>query len=141
MSFRLLLGAAKAPIYPAGDKLNAQWMTSAERGRGAVLLVGGAPLGAAIGGIAISLLIALTGGWRLAFVIASVATVLIGLVAARYIRNALREHRERTPPKPTTSRARTRTKIPTHPSRAHGSQAIGRGTDDADGNRRSPLPW
>jgi ACS family D-galactonate transporter-like MFS transporter len=92
MSFRLLLGAAEAPIYPAGGKLNAQWMTPAERGRGAVLLDGGAPLGAAIGGIAISWLIALTGGWRLAFVIAGVATVVIGLLAAWYIRNSPREH-------------------------------------------------
>ncbi|MDT7771114.1 MAG: transporter, family, D-galactonate transporter, partial [Pseudonocardiales bacterium] len=92
MSFRLLLGAAEAPIYPAGGKLNATWMTPGERGRGAVLLDGGAPLGAAIGGISISWLIVLTGGWRMAFVIAGVATVLIGLLAAWYIRNAPREH-------------------------------------------------
>jgi ACS family D-galactonate transporter-like MFS transporter len=57
-----------------------------------VLLDGGAPLGAAIGGISISWLIVLTGGWRMAFVIAGVATVLIGLLAAWYIRNAPREH-------------------------------------------------
>lgn len=92
MSFRLLLGAAEAPIYPAGGKLNANWMTPGERGRGAVLLDGGAPLGAAIGGISISWLIALTGGWRMAFVIAGVATVVIGLLAAWYIRNSPREH-------------------------------------------------
>jgi ACS family D-galactonate transporter-like MFS transporter len=92
MSFRLLLGATEAPIYPAGGKLNANWMTPGERGRGGVLLDGGAPLGAAIGGIAISWLIALTGGWRMAFVIAGVATVIIGLLAARYIRNTPREH-------------------------------------------------
>jgi ACS family D-galactonate transporter-like MFS transporter len=92
MSFRLLLGAAEAPIYPAGGKLNANWMTAGERGRGAVLLDGGAPLGAAIGGILISWLIALTGGWRMAFVIAGVATVLIGLLAAWYIRDSPGEH-------------------------------------------------
>jgi ACS family D-galactonate transporter-like MFS transporter len=92
MSFRLLLGATEAPIYPAGGKLNANWMTPGERGRGAVLLDGGAPLGAAIGGIAISWLIALTGGWRMAFVIAGAATILFGLLAAWYIRNSPREH-------------------------------------------------
>jgi ACS family D-galactonate transporter-like MFS transporter len=92
MSFRLLLGAAEAPIYPAGGKLNANWMTSAERGRGAALLDGGAPLGTAIGGVAISWLIVLTGNWREAFVVAGVATVLIGLFAAWYIRNTPREH-------------------------------------------------
>ena len=32
---RLGLGAAEAPIYPAGGKLNAMWMTQNERGRGA----------------------------------------------------------------------------------------------------------
>jgi ACS family D-galactonate transporter-like MFS transporter len=92
MFFRLLLGAAEAPIYPAGGKLNANWMTSAERGRGAALLDGGAPLGTAIGGVAISWLIVLTGNWREAFVVAGVATVLIGLFAAWYIRNTPREH-------------------------------------------------
>jgi MFS transporter, ACS family, D-galactonate transporter len=90
--FRLLLGAAEAPIYPAGGKLNATWMTPAERGRGGALLDGGAPLGTAIGGVAISALIGLTGGWRPAFVIAGMATVLIGLLAAWYIRNTPREH-------------------------------------------------
>jgi ACS family D-galactonate transporter-like MFS transporter len=92
MSFRLLLGAAEAPIYPAGSKLNAHWLTAGERGRGGVLLDGGAPLGAGIGGIAVSSLIVLTGGWRPAFVIAGVATVLIGLLASWYIRNSPREH-------------------------------------------------
>jgi ACS family D-galactonate transporter-like MFS transporter len=52
-----------------------------------VLLDGGAPLGAAIGGISISWLIALTGGWRMAFVM---ATALFGLLAAWYMRNSPR---------------------------------------------------
>ena len=92
VAFRLLLGAAEAPIMPAGGKLNATWMTPAERGRGGTLLDGGAPLGTAIGGVGISWLIAITGGWRPAFVIAGVATVLAGLLAAWYIRNTPREH-------------------------------------------------
>src|ERR1700728_1224227 len=46
---RLGLGASEAPIYPAGGKLNGIWMTQTERGRGATLLDGGAPLGAALG--------------------------------------------------------------------------------------------
>lgn len=92
LSFRLLLGAAEAPIYPAGGKLNATWMTPAERGRGGTLLDGGAPLGTAIGGLAISWLIGLTGGWRQAFIVAGVVTALVGLVGAWYIRNTPREH-------------------------------------------------
>jgi ACS family D-galactonate transporter-like MFS transporter len=93
MVFRLLLGAAEAPIYPAGGKLNASWMIASERSRGGTLLDGGAPLGSAIGAVAISWLIGLTGGWRQAFVVSGAATVLVGLFAAWYIRNTPREHR------------------------------------------------
>lgn len=89
---RLGLGFAEAPIYPAGGKLNAIWMTQNERGRGATLLDGGAPLGAALGAILISSLIAVLGSWRLAFVIAGVGTVVAGLWAWHYIRNNPREH-------------------------------------------------
>ncbi|GJG98411.1 MFS transporter [Cupriavidus pauculus] len=89
---RLGLGAAEAPIYPAGGKLNAIWMTQNERGRGATLLDGGAPLGAALGAIIITWLIASLGSWRLAFVVAGVGTVIAGAVAWWYIRNSPREH-------------------------------------------------
>ena len=89
---RLGLGASEAPIYPAGGKLNAIWMTQTERGRGATLLDGGAPLGAALGSIVIAWLIAAFNSWRIAFVIAGVGTRLCGLLAWYYIRNAPREH-------------------------------------------------
>lgn len=89
---RLGLGAAEAPIYPAGGKLNAIWMTQNERGRGATLLDGGAPLGAALGAIIITWLIAALDSWRLAFVVAGVGTVIAGAVAWWYIRNAPRQH-------------------------------------------------
>ncbi|CAJ91222.1 MFS transporter, ACS family [Cupriavidus necator] len=90
---RLGLGAAEAPIYPAGGKLNAIWMTQNERGRGATLLDGGAPLGAALGAIIITWLIATLGSWRLAFIVAGVGTVLAGVLAWYYVRNSPREHR------------------------------------------------
>ncbi|MFC3107266.1 MFS transporter, partial [Undibacterium arcticum] len=89
---RLGLGAAEAPIYPAGGKLNAIWMTQNERGRGATLLDGGAPLGAALGAILITWLITALGSWRIAFVVAGVGTVLAGLLAWYYIRNNPRDH-------------------------------------------------
>ena len=89
---RLGLGASEAPIYPAGGKLNAIWMTQTERGRGATLLDGGAPLGAALGSIVIAWLIAAFNSWRIAFVIAGVGTMLCGLLAWYYIHNAPREH-------------------------------------------------
>jgi len=89
---RLGLGASEAPIYPAGGKLNAMWMTQNERGRGATLLDGGAPLGAALGSIIIAGLIAGLGSWRLSFVVAGIGTILAGLWAWRYIRNNPRDH-------------------------------------------------
>src|ERR1700709_2869066 len=89
---RLGLGATEAPIYPAGGKLNAMWMTPNERARGATLLDGGAPLGAALGALVIAGLIAAFGSWRTAFVVAGVGTVLCGAFAWWYIRNSPDEH-------------------------------------------------
>lgn len=89
---RLGLGAAEAPIYPAGGKLNGIWMTQNERGRGATLLDGGAPLGAALGALIIAGLIAYFESWRLSFVVAGVGTMVAGLFAWWYIRNHPREH-------------------------------------------------
>jgi ACS family D-galactonate transporter-like MFS transporter len=89
---RLGLGAAEAPIYPAGGKLNAMWMTPTERARGATLLDGGAPLGAALGALVIAGLIATFDSWRVSFVVAGVGTILCGLLAWWYIRNSPAEH-------------------------------------------------
>lgn len=89
---RLGLGAAEAPIYPAGGKLNAMWMTRHERGRGATLLDGGSSLGSALGAIIIAWLIAVLSSWRLAFLVAGIGTILCGFWAWYYIRNHPREH-------------------------------------------------
>lgn len=89
---RLGLGAAEAPIYPAGGKLNGIWMTQTERGRGATLLDGGAPLGAALGALIIAGLIAEFDSWRLSFVVAGIGTMIAGFFAWWYIRNHPREH-------------------------------------------------
>ncbi|HYR86241.1 MAG TPA: MFS transporter, partial [Terriglobia bacterium] len=89
---RLGLGAAEAPIYPAGGKLNSIWMTQNERGRGATLLDSGAPLGAALGAVIIAWLIGALGSWRMAFIVAGAGTVLAGLYAWYFIRNNPREH-------------------------------------------------
>lgn len=89
---RLGLGASEAPIYPAGGKLNSIWMSQNERGRGATLLDGGAPLGSALGAILISFLIALFDSWRTAFIIAGIGTMIAGLWSWHYIRNHPRQH-------------------------------------------------
>ncbi|MET7536713.1 MFS transporter [Streptomyces sp. NPDC005507] len=93
LGFRLLLGAVEAPVMPAGGKLNANWLPAKERGRGAVLMDGGAPLGSALGGIAISGLIAWTGSWRISFVVAGVLTAAIGFFALWFLRDTPRAHR------------------------------------------------
>ncbi len=87
VALRALLGTAEAPVMPAGGKLNAIWMPPHERGRGAVILDAGAPLGAGIGGIAISWLIDTTGGWRPAFVTAGICTALVGALVWWYVRD------------------------------------------------------
>lgn len=89
---RLGLGLAEAPIMPAGAKLMGNWLTPTERGRGSMLLDGGAPLGTALGAIVITGLIALFGSWRIAFMVAGSATVVVGLLAYWYIRTYPSEH-------------------------------------------------
>ncbi|GAB3619825.1 MFS transporter [Glutamicibacter endophyticus] len=89
---RMGIGVTEAGVMPAGGKLNALWMPAKERGRGATILDAGAPLGAGLGGIAIAGLIALTGSWRWAFIIAGAATVLLGWAVWWYVRDNPRSH-------------------------------------------------
>lgn len=89
---RLGLGAAEGPIYPAGSKLNALWLTPNERTRGASLLDSGSALGSGIGAVVVAGLIALFGSWRDAFLVAGLGTMACGAWAWWYIRNAPREH-------------------------------------------------
>lgn len=84
---RLGLGAAEAPLFPAGAKLNSNWLAKKERARGAVFMDSGAPLGAAFGGILISWLILALGSWRLAFIAAGLITIVLGWLAWRYLRD------------------------------------------------------
>jgi ACS family D-galactonate transporter-like MFS transporter len=90
---RAAIGVTEAGVMPAGGKLNALWMHSKERGRGATILDAGAPLGAGVGGILITWLIAATGGWRMSFVIAGIATVVLGALIWWYVRDNPRDHR------------------------------------------------
>jgi ACS family D-galactonate transporter-like MFS transporter len=88
---RLGLGLAEGPMFPASGKLNAVWLPARERGRGAVLIDGGAPLGTALGGLIIAFLIGTFGSWRAAFVVAGLGTIAAGLFAYCYIRDNPRE--------------------------------------------------
>jgi ACS family D-galactonate transporter-like MFS transporter len=84
---RVALGAAEAPLFPAGGKLNSLWLASSERGRGAVLMDCGGPLGVALGGLLIAYLIAVFSSWRTAFFIAGIATLAMAWLAWRYLRD------------------------------------------------------
>ena len=89
---RVGLGGAEAPLFPAGSKLNALWLSKHERARGAVLMDAGSPLGAAIGGLAISNLILIFGSWRLAFVAAGLITMGCGWLAWHTLRDDPAKH-------------------------------------------------
>ena len=89
---RVGLGAAEAPLFPAGSKLNALWLSRHERARGAVLMDAGSPLGAAIGGLAISNLILVFGSWRMAFIAAGLVTIGCGWLAWHYLRDDPAKH-------------------------------------------------
>ncbi|MDU8924895.1 MFS transporter [Pasteurellaceae bacterium LIM206] len=90
---RFMLGAGEAPLFPAGGKLNATWLSSKERGRGAVIMDCGGPLGAAFGGIIIAYMIAEIGSWRIVFGIIGLITMLLGVVTWKYLRDTPQEHR------------------------------------------------
>nr|MBF3180114.1 MFS transporter [Pseudomonas aeruginosa] len=86
------LGAAEAPLFPSGGKLNSLWLGSSERSRGAVLMDCGGPLGVALGGLVIAYLIAVLGSWRSAFFIAGIATLAMAWLAWHYLRDDPAEH-------------------------------------------------
>jgi ACS family D-galactonate transporter-like MFS transporter len=89
---RIGLGVAESPIYPAGAKLAGTWLTRAERGRGAALLDGGAPVGAAFGSLLIGAVISATGSWRIGFAVAGIGTMVFGLLAYLVMRNHPSQH-------------------------------------------------
>lgn len=90
---RFMLGAAEAPLFPSGGKLNATWLSPQERGRGAVIMDCGGPLGAALGGIIIAYMIASIGSWRTVFAIAGIATIFLGFVSWKFLRDTPQEHK------------------------------------------------
>jgi len=89
---RVALGAAEAPLFPSGGKLNSLWLAPGERNRGAVLMDCGGPIGVALGGLIIAYLIAVLGSWRIAFFVAGVATLAMTWVAWRYLRDDPAQH-------------------------------------------------
>src|SRR3989442_7904476 len=105
---RLGLGVAEGPVFPASGKLNAVWLPARERGRGAVLIDGGAPLGTAFRRLIIALLISLVRSLRTAFVVAGLGTIAAGRLSDSYIRG--------TPPGETAPKQARAPPIPNHQS-------------------------
>ncbi|ARU94780.1 MFS transporter [Tatumella citrea] len=87
MLARIGLGVMEAPVSPSGAKLSSRWLTKSERGRGAVVMDSGSPLGVAFGGIIVAHLIVLLDSWRIAFVLVGLFTMLLGLFAWKIIRD------------------------------------------------------
>ena len=89
---RIGLGALEAPVSPSGAKLSSTWLTRSERGRGAVIMDAGSPLGVALGGIIVAHLIVLFDSWRVTFVVVGLFTMLLGFVAWKILRDRPAEH-------------------------------------------------
>jgi ACS family D-galactonate transporter-like MFS transporter len=92
LAARFALGAAEAPLFPSGAKLNALWLSPGERSRGAVLVDTGGLLGAALGGMAISYLIVSFHSWRAAFVAAGLVTTAMSWLAWHQLRDDPARH-------------------------------------------------
>lgn len=90
---RLGLGASEAPVFPAGAKLNANWLPAKERARGATFVDAAGPFGSAVGGLLVTLLIGVFGGWRMAFIITGAVTVLISALYFIYLRDTPAQHK------------------------------------------------
>lgn len=89
---RLGLGAGEAPMFPAGAKLNSNWLASVERARGATFIDAAAPLGAALGGLITTALIGVFGSWRWAFIITGIVTIGVTILYCIYLRDTPEQH-------------------------------------------------
>lgn len=89
---RLSLGAAEAPVYPAGAKINSAWLPGKERARGATILDAASPLGAAFGGLLITFLIGIFGSWRWAFFVTGALTIAAAVLCYVYLRDRPQQH-------------------------------------------------
>lgn len=90
---RLGLGASEAPVFPAGAKLNANWLPAKERARGATFVDAAGPFGSAVGGLIVTLLIGVFGGWRMAFIITGAVTMLVAALYYFYLRDTPAQHK------------------------------------------------
>ncbi|MET0859666.1 MAG: MFS transporter, partial [Microbacterium sp.] len=89
---RLGLGATEAPVFPAGAKLNANWLPAKERARGATFVDAAGPFGSAVGGLIVAALIGAFGGWRMAFIITGAVTIVVAVLYFLYLKDRPEDH-------------------------------------------------
>ncbi len=90
---RLGLGASEAPVFPAGAKLNANWLPAKERARGATFVDAAGPFGSAVGGLIVAVMIGVFGGWRMAFIVTGAVTIIVAVLFFLYLRDTPGQHR------------------------------------------------
>lgn len=86
MFIRALLGVSESPMYPAATKMQAIWLTSKERGRGAAVFDSGAAMGNALGGPIVIMFLAWFGGWRGALIGAGILTIIVAWIVRPFIK-------------------------------------------------------
>lgn len=89
---RLGLGASEAPVFPAGAKLSSNWLPAKERARGATFIDAAGPFGSAVGGLIVTAIIAVTGGWRWAFIVTGGITIVVAALYWLYLRDRPEQH-------------------------------------------------
>jgi ACS family D-galactonate transporter-like MFS transporter len=89
---RVLLGALEGPVQVGMNTSMTKWLRREERGRGSTLIDGGGPLGVAVGGFLVTWLTISLGTWRFAFVALGIITILVGVVAAYFMRDDPKTH-------------------------------------------------
>ena len=76
---RFVFGAFTAPLYPSTGSLNAAWVPVDRRGQAQGAINAGAGMGGAVSPLLFTWLMAMA-GWRLSFVAAGAATIVLALV-------------------------------------------------------------
>jgi ACS family D-galactonate transporter-like MFS transporter len=89
---RLGLGASEAPVFPAGAKLSSNWLPAKERARGATFIDAAGPFGSAVGGLIVTGIIGVTGGWRWAFIVTGGVTIVVAFLYWLYLRDRPEQH-------------------------------------------------
>ncbi len=89
--FRIILGVAEGPNFPAFTRMNADWLPVSERGRTLAIGLAAVPFASVLGAPFISHLI-VTLGWRMMFVVLG----LLGIVWALIWFIAYRDHPEQS---------------------------------------------